>query len=235
MNTVAILQARMGSTRLPGKVLLPLADKPMLQNIIERVQRSTSLSRIVVTCPLADAEIFAPIVEICRYRDARGYATRPLFLNVWHDDPNDLVGRYRQAAITHGAELIVRVPCDNPCIDPDAIDRAVAHYLQYPSIYYSNTTDFCQGVAIDGIGVEVFSANRLCWLDYRTRGHALWREHPHKFFENAGILSLPPADIRLDVNTLADYDFIHSLYSHFGHNQFSTEDVLCALRTLGYR
>lgn len=226
MKIVAILQARMGSTRLPGKVMLPLAGKPMLQNIIERVQRSTLISKVVVTSPLCDEATFAPLYEPLRTYSPEGACTKNVFGINWWDDPNDLVGRYVHAAFITDADLIVRIPCDNPCIDPVYLDAAIEEYLKYPFIYYSNTTAEAGGSMVDGIGAEVISRSRLHWLDQRTVGHPEWREHPHRYFEDCGLLRLPRAVIRLDVNVQADYDYITDIYDHFGHNKFTSEQVV---------
>ena len=231
MKIVAILQARMGSTRLPGKVLLPLAGKPMLQNIIERVQRATTIDVIVVTYPLGDGDVFVPILEACRQRNEDGYATKFVHGNQWWDDPNDLVGRYLQAAIMHNADVIVRVPCDNPCVDPEYLDEAVRAYLRDPFIYYSNTTAHVGEIAVDGVGAEVFSLSRLKWLDQRVGDRADWREHPHRYFESCGLLSLPSAQLRLDVNTQEDYEYIRDLYDQFGSADFSSQQAVDYLLT----
>lgn len=226
MRTIAILQARLGSTRLPGKVLLPLAGKSMLQNIIERVQRATTIHAVRLTYPVADQAEFILIVEACRARTGQGFATRDVQGYAWWDDPRDLVGRYAETAMLSDADIIVRIPCDNPCIDPVFIDEAVRQYQQFPFVFYSNTTASVDGFAIDGIGAEVLSVSRLRWLDEKTRDVPEFREHPHKYFEATGLLDLPKADLRLDVNTHADYEFISAIYDHFGHNRFTTEEVL---------
>lgn len=215
MRVVAILQARTGSTRLPNKVLLPLAGKSMLQNIVERVRRSTRLDDIVVAIPSSDHG------KIGNYRMYE------------HHDESDLVGRYLAAARAYNADVIVRIPCDNPCIDPVYIDAAIEAYEQYPFIYYSNTTAKVGVDVVDGVGVEVFSRSRLEWLHRRTKGNPVWREHPHKYFEECGLLELPRATVRLDVNTEEDYRFLSAIYDHFGHNRFTTEEVLGFLTTQG--
>lgn len=213
MRIVAILQQRMGSTRLPGKALLPLAGKSMTQNIIERVQRSQRLHQVVLAVPARDEPAFHAMP--CRVH-------APLV------DDADLVGRYLVVANRTHADVIVRVPCDNPCIDPFYIDKAIDWYCREPEIYFSNTTDSCDGVMVDGIGCEVLSMSRLKWLDARTRdGDPIMREHPHLFFKPW----LPKAELRLDVNTQADYDFIKDIYDHFGHNTFDISHVLTYLST----
>lgn len=220
MKTVAILQARLNSTRLPNKVLLPLAGKSMLRNIVERVQRASSLHQVVIAIPSDDWGPINALALPC-----------PLY---WHDDEQDLVGRYVAAAEAFNADVIVRIPCDNPCIDPAYIDEAVLAYQRFPFIYYSNTTAMVGDVAIDGVGAEVLSRSRLHWLDQRTQGRPDWREHPHRYFESCGLLSLPQAALRLDVNTQADYDRIKTIYDHFGHNRFTADDVLQYVQALGW-
>lgn len=233
MRIVAILQARLNSTRLPGKILLPLAGKSMLQNIVERVQRATRPNDIVLAVPQVDAPELAPV--------ANGRA----WLYSYAGDEADLVGRYCAAACAFGADLIVRIPCDNPCVDPAYIDEAITDYLDGVYTFFSNTTVSVEHngrwTEVDGVGCEVFSISRLKWLDRITQGQPELREHPHKYFYDRraydydmpdhGIeFGFESADIRLDVNTQADYDFIKTIYDHFGHHRFTTQEVLHALR-----
>jgi spore coat polysaccharide biosynthesis protein SpsF (cytidylyltransferase family) len=139
-------------------------------------------------------------------------------------DENDLVARYLTVAERCHADIIVRVPCDNPCIEPEYIDFAVERWMKDLSPFITNTTAGCGGKWVDGIGAEVFSISRLRWLDNATKYHTdpSLREHPHKYF----CAHLPEADIRLDVNTEEDYQFIKSIYNHFGHNRFHISEVL---------
>jgi len=152
-------------------------------------------------------------------------------------EESDLVARYLGAAQQSGADLIVRVPGDNPCIDPACIDDAVFNYLAFPWLFYSNTTAQVNGKAVDGIGCEVFSVSRLEWLDQMTKNSPIHREHPHRYFEEClhaypgGIhIWQGGAALRLDVNTSQDYEFVKMIYDHFGHNQFTTEQVLTYLK-----
>jgi spore coat polysaccharide biosynthesis protein SpsF len=212
MKIVAILQARLGSTRLPGKSLFDLAGKPMVQNIVERVQRATRLDAVLLACPPQDAEAFEAI--------APGLVYAPDIAD------NDLVARYLLAAIHTCADVIVRIPCDNPCVDPGYTDQAVMAYLDTPHAYYTNTTAKVRHLWVDGVGVEVVSRSRLSWLDRITRGNDLWREHPHRWFEEHRVYTLPTADIHLDVNTEEDYLKIKALYERFGHNRFTAEEII---------
>jgi len=222
MNTVAIIQVRMGSTRLPGKALLPLAGVPLIHQLIERAQRATRLDGVVVAYPRRDHDAFRFLL----------HATPSVCLYAYPGDEDDLIGRYVGAAQAFGAQVIVRIPGDNPCVDPRYLDAAIEAYASDPCLYYSNTTAAVGDVMVDGIGAEVLSRSRLHWLDARTQGHAEWREHPHRYFEACGLLSLPPATMRLDVNTSADYAAIAALYTHFGQNRFTAAESVAAVPLL---
>jgi spore coat polysaccharide biosynthesis protein SpsF len=236
MRVVAILQARMNSSRLHGKMLLPLIGKPLLRHVIERTQRAKSIDAIVVTYPLGDGEAFVPIFEACRLRDAQGYATKQVFGNQWWDDPNDLVGRYLQAAITHNADIIVRIPCDNPCVDPAYIDLAVEKYLARPHIYVSTQyLHVHDRVYADGVGAEVFSLSRLQWLDQATTQSTQYREHPHLLFQDQHLIdgweqyqryANVSETIRLDVNDMPGYEFVKRIYDNFGNNTFTADEIV---------
>jgi spore coat polysaccharide biosynthesis protein SpsF len=218
MKIVAICQARLASTRLPGKMLLPLAGAPLLQRVLERVQRATRLDEIVLAVPHHDALTFLPLARTRAH------------LFPYHGEESDLVGRYLAAATAFGADLIVRIPCDNPCIDPSYIDQAIDGWFSEMSPFITNTTASCGGQWIDGIGAEVFSFNRLQWLDHVTRQRdPSLREHLHRFF----CAYLPQADLRLDINTQDDYDFIAGIYDalYSTHPHFTPEDILSYLTT----
>src|SRR5262245_40545029 len=112
-RVVAIIQARLDSTRLPNKVLLPLAGKSMLQNVIERVKRAKNLDRVIV----ATTGIVNRLGEICF--ECKVPAAD------WYGDENDLIGRYSWCARAYRADYVVRIGADNPCVEPEAIDSLV--------------------------------------------------------------------------------------------------------------
>jgi spore coat polysaccharide biosynthesis protein SpsF len=235
MKVVAILQARMNSTRLHGKSMLPLAGKPMVENIIERVQRSKRVDEVMLAFPEPDRTAFQPVLDACCANGIKRFTSMG-----YAGDENDLVARYYYAARLSEADLIVRVPCDNPCVEPEYIDQAVEAYLDKPFTFFSNTVAYIKNQCIDGIGAEVMSMSRLKWLEAKTSGNAQLREHPHKYFEETfpndydepdyGIEFKPPYHaLRFDVNTSADYEFIKDIYDHFGHNRFHVSEVLAYL------
>jgi spore coat polysaccharide biosynthesis protein SpsF (cytidylyltransferase family) len=113
MITLAIIQARMGSTRLPGKVMADIAGAPMLTRVVSRTARATSVDRVVVattTEPVDDQ-----LVAMCIHQ---GW-------DVFRGSQHDLLDRYYQAALLYRADVVVRITSDCPFIDPEIIDQVV--------------------------------------------------------------------------------------------------------------
>ena len=113
MKTVAIIQARMGSSRLPGKVLLDIGGRPMLQWVVERTRRAKTVDEVVVATTLDPSD--DPVFEFCKRKDYR----------VGRGSVHDVLDRYYQTARHFQADVVVRITADCPLIDPDLIDEAV--------------------------------------------------------------------------------------------------------------
>ncbi|MFD2333515.1 cytidylyltransferase domain-containing protein [Cohnella sp. GCM10020058] len=225
MRTAAILQARMGSTRLPGKVLMRAAGLPLLQHELERVSRATRVDEIVVATTRESAD--DPIAALCRklgYRCMRG-------------DEADVLGRYAEAAKACQADAIVRLTGDCPLIDPAVIDRVASAFLDRssPVDYASNTL-----VRTDprGLDTEVFSAEAL-QRTAREAKHAAEREHVTRYMyrhpDRFRLLNVPGTrdlhEHRWTVDTTEDFELVSrilaALYSQQPH--FGTSDVLALL------
>jgi hypothetical protein len=116
-RTVAIIQARMASSRLPGKVLQDIGGEPMLVRVVERVRRARLVHAVGVATTTDPSD--DPVAELCQ---ARGY---PL----WRGSQFDVLDRYYRAAVQFGADVIVRVTADCPVIDPDVIDQTVQAFF----------------------------------------------------------------------------------------------------------
>jgi spore coat polysaccharide biosynthesis protein SpsF len=117
MNIVVVIQARMKSTRLPGKVLLPLAGAPLLVRMLERVRSASRPSEIVVATSTDPSD--DPIVELCRRTRTR----------VYRGDATDLLDRHYRAALECHADAVVKIPSDCPLIDPAVIDRVLDAFV----------------------------------------------------------------------------------------------------------
>lgn len=229
LRIVCIVQQRMGSTRLPGKALLPLAGKSLTQNLLERVKRATKLDEVVLAVPGTPEN--ECLWQVAHDADCQFYWYR--------GDENDLVGRYLACAESFGADIICRIPGDNPCVQPEYIDLAVQSYQDSAQIYVSTMYPCIDGRRyFDGVGAEVVSVSRLRWLDHATEGCPLYREHPHKLFEDRHLIdgveqytrhAAVSETVHLDVNSQADYDFIKDIYDHFQCNTFHVSEVLTYL------
>ena len=154
LKVVAVIQARMGSTRLPGKVLLPLHGRPLLERMIARVQQARSLDEIVIaTTRLAMDASIVRLANVLGVRCVAGH-------------PDDLVDRHLQAARETGADAIVKIPSDCPLIDPAIIDQTVGFFReQHPRFAY--VSNLHPPTWPDGNDVEVMRRDAL---------EATWRE-----------------------------------------------------------
>ena len=148
MKTVIISQARMTSTRLPGKVLKKIAGKSLLEYQIERLSRSRIADEIVIATTTNETDL--PIVELCER------------LNVCYHRGSeaDVLSRYYDAAIKFKADIVVRVTSDCPVIDPMVIDSVISYFLEkYPDVDYISNTQ--ERSFPRGMDTEVFSIQAL--------------------------------------------------------------------------
>ena len=148
MKVVAIIQARMGSTRLPGKILKEVNGKTLLEYQIERVQRSSNINEIIVATTTNETD--EPIVRLCRN----------LGIACYRGSEQDVLGRYFEAATDYGANVVVRLTSDCPLIDPVIIDDVIQYYQSNQDLldYCSNTI---KRTFPRGLDVEVFSYEAL--------------------------------------------------------------------------
>ena len=169
---IAIVQARLGSTRLPGKILKTVNDKSLLKIMIDRVSKSRYIDEIVVATTTNPIDI--KIIEFCKKND----------INFFVGSENDVLSRYNDCALKYKPDTIVRLTSDCPLIDPNVIDLVVKNYLDNDFDYVSNTTPPDTSTYPDGSDVEVFSrsalikANKIA-TDEQDREHVtflFWRD-----------------------------------------------------------
>ncbi len=218
MKITAIIQARMGSTRLPGKVLLDVAGQSMLARVVRRVRRARRLDGLVVATSEATAD--APIVEECRR----------LGVDVFRGAEADVLDRYHQAAVEHKAEVVVRITSDCPLIDPGVIDRVVAEFRHVRPDYASNVL---RRTWPRGLDTEVITGDALAraWTEAKQpfeRAHVtpyVYR-HPERFELHSVAQPEDRSDGRWTVDSQADLDFVRAVYERFdGLDQFSWHHV----------
>lgn len=214
----------MGSTRLPGKVLMDIGGKSLLERHLNRVARMTTLAALVVACPsTAESQ---PIMDLCA---ALGVAcvTGP---------EHDVLERYRLAAEALGADVVVRVTSDNPFADPSLLDALVELY-RGGGVDYAFIGNSADGGYPYGLNAEVFSSALLEEVA-RLANLPEEREHvmpyvysrPHQY----RLKSLPGGDgyeFRLTVDVIADLERARKLYAELDRrDEFDWRDCVALLR-----
>lgn len=206
MKCAAIIQARMGSTRLPGKVMKTLADKTVLAHVIERVQAFQNVQEIVVATTLEGKD--DSIVE----------EAKRLGIMVYRGSESDVLSRYYEAALKAQAETVVRITSDCPLIDPEVSSLVIEEYfVNQECDYVSNTQERTYPRGLD---TEVFSFASLATAQ-REAIQPHDREHvtPYiynnpKFFSCRSVRnqgSIP--EYRWTLDTPEDWELICRVYS----------------------
>jgi spore coat polysaccharide biosynthesis protein SpsF len=222
MRTVAVVQARTGSTRLPSKVLLPLLGRPLLTMVMQRATRAASVDEAVVaTTTLADDD---PIVDLS---EREGWP-------VIRGSELDLLDRYLLAARRRNADRIVRITSDCPLIDPGLIDDVVAALERDGGDYASNTLEprtYPRGLDVEVVTAEALEAAGRTDADPASREHVTpWlRTHPERFrlVRVAGADDL--SEHRWTVDTAEDYELVRRICAAIGHDRFSWRDALAVV------
>lgn len=223
MKIVAITQARMGSTRLPGKVLREVLGKPLLEYQIERVRSSKLIHQLVIATTTKETD--QPIIELCK----------KLKVDYYRGSEEDVLSRYFHAAIQYEADIIVRLTSDCPLVDPDIIDAVITKFLSNDSNfdYVSNTIERSYPRGLD---VEVFSMKALD-LVIEKASRPVYREHvtpyiylhPEQF--NLGFIknNIDLSSLRLTVDTEEDLELISRVITEFYNSNiksFVLKDII---------
>jgi spore coat polysaccharide biosynthesis protein SpsF len=221
-NTVAIIQARMSSERLPGKVMAEIGGKPMLYHVVKRAERAELINLIVVaTSHHHDDDVienFCKENAVVCFRGSR----------------NDVLDRYYQAARYLDALVIVRLTADCPLLDPGIIDKIILNYYEGDFDYVSNIIEYTYP---DGLDTEVFSFDALnrAWREARLKSE---REHVTPYLRNHPeifrLVNISHTEdlshLRWTVDEPQDMDFIRSVFAHMGDSCFGMTDTLNLLR-----
>ncbi len=200
MRTVGIVQARMGSTRLPGKVLKKIDDKPLLAYQIERMKKASFIDELVIaTTPYGNEDI----INLCN----------ELNVSYFIGSEQDVLARYYEAAVRFGADVVVRMTSDCPLIDPAIIDSIIQTYFNGEYDYVSNTQ---LRTFPRGMDTEVFSMKLLkeafenAKLDYeREHVTPYFYLNPNKYNVGQYISEKENySHLRLTVDTVEDFELI---------------------------
>ncbi|HZU86470.1 MAG TPA: glycosyltransferase family protein [Anaerolineaceae bacterium] len=222
-NVVAIIQARMSSSRLPGKVLRDIGGQSMLERMITRVQRSQRINRIVIATTIDPSD--APIAELCQ---SKGW---PFFRGNLYD----VLDRYYQAALEFKASTIVRLTADCPLIDPTIIDLTLEQFFQAGVDFAANRLPppWHRTYPI-GMDTEVcsFGALERAWREAQApyeREHVLpyLYDEPGRF--RTLLVNTEPdyGHLRWTVDTTQDLEVIQRVYALFeGRDDFTYAELL---------
>jgi spore coat polysaccharide biosynthesis protein SpsF len=218
LKVIAIVQARMGSTRLPGKVLADIHGHPMLWCVVQRTRAAETVDEIVVATTTEPADDL--IVAFCREHR----------VSCFRGSEPDVLDRYYQAARQRGAEAVVRITSDCPLIDPEVIDKTVRAFLVERPDYASNCVVRTYPRGVDN-EVMTFRALELAWREARQ---PYQRVHVTPYiYENPGkfkILSVTGEQdhsaYRWTVDTAEDLEFVRAVYARCEGEGFLLRDVV---------
>lgn len=225
LNIVATIEARMTSSRLPGKVLLPIGGQPALGLLINRLKQSRYLDAIIVatTTNETDDSIQA-LAEECGVLCFRGSET-------------DVLGRVVGAAQQASAEIIVEITGDCPFVDPALVDRGIEEFFSHPVDYASNTIPSSYP---NGFDVQVFPRTVLEEVEQKTfdpidRTHVSYYIYQHPEMYRLHAWGAPPEwhspELRVTLDEQADYQVLCAIYDGLKHmSNFGVTDVITFLR-----
>lgn len=228
MRIVTVIQTRMSSTRLPGKVMLPILGKPLLIRMLERVQSAKLTGDLIVATSINNDD--DEIEKLCDQNNItcfRGHLT-------------DLLDRHYQVAVKFRADAVVKIPSDCPLIDPRVIDRVIQHYID--SEEFDFVSNLHPATYPDGNDVEImsFASLECAWKDAAKDYE---REHTTPFiWEHRDVFNVGNVlwETGLDYSTShrwtidypEDYEFIRKIFEELypSNPVFSLNDILDLLK-----
>ncbi|OPX84999.1 MAG: 3-deoxy-manno-octulosonate cytidylyltransferase [Pelotomaculum sp. PtaB.Bin104] len=206
MKTGIIIQARLGSTRLPGKVLLPLAGKTVLECLLERLQSKKNDADIIIATTASASD--DKIVNFCQ---ENGFS-------YFRGSEQDVLARYYGAALQYGISVVVRITSDCPLLDVDLLDEMLDEFRLFSEVdYYSNCL---KRTYPRGFDIEIFTFDSLRTA-YENAIMPYEREHvtPYIWQNKKGYFKIKDkigvedySHLRLTLDTREDYELINAIY-----------------------
>lgn len=222
-DVIALVQARMGSTRFPGKMLAPLGGRTLLEWVLLRAGRSRLVNKVLLATTDLERDN-----ELIRIAESLG-------VEVYRGSEQDVLERFVLAGKKYNANLIVRICADNPFLDPEEIDRLISFYRNNKCDYACNHRAQLGSQYSDGFGAEILSLKLMVEIADRTieKRH---REHVTSFLlenpANYAIKAVPAPfglnkpELRFDIDTLGDYEYIKSLLNKGVHIKMSAREII---------
>jgi spore coat polysaccharide biosynthesis protein SpsF len=209
MRVVAIIQARMGSTRLPGKVLKDLGGETVLARVVNRTRRAMLLDDVAVATSTLPAD------------DAIAQECERLKVACFRGDEVDVLDRYYRAAQKFAADAIVRITADCPLIDAELIDATIRSSLEQEADYGTNSLVLTYPRGLD---VEVFTADALArtWSAAKEEYQRIHvtpylYENPELFKVISIAEEVDHSKYRWTLDTIEDLEVLRAVYKHFGN------------------
>ncbi len=224
MSVIAIIQARMGSTRLPKKILKRIQGRTVLEHVIDRTRAAKKVDDVIVAATTRKED--SKIVRLCAELD----------ISTFCGSEDDVLDRYYQAARLFKAEYIVRITSDCPLIDPKVIDDVITLYFGKNANY---ATNLLPETFPDGEDVEVFSFNalRIAWENAKLVSE---REHVTPFIRNnPNVFKIVNLECEFDlsakrwtVDEPEDFEFVKIVYENLycKNPLFGMEEILSFLK-----
>ena len=221
-NTLAIIQARLGSTRLPGKVLKKILGKTVLEHIIERLSYAGKIDQLIIaTSNLSENDQIADLAK------QKG-------ISCFRGDEDDVLNRFYQAALQYKGDIVVRITGDCPLVDPFVVDKIIDYHVSHGGDYTSNTIQrtFPRGIVAEVLTIDVLK--RLSQMDLDPA----YREHVTQYIlhnpEQFKLNSFTQNEISFNtewrwvLDTEEDFEFIQYVFSRLYNNDgslFRVEDI----------
>ena len=226
MKIVATIEARMTSSRLPGKVMLPAKSKPMLEHLVDRLRRATSVEEIVLATTINSSDDV--LVDFARRQQ----------IGVFRGSEDDVMSRVIGAAESARADVVVEITGDCPIIDFRIVEQMVRMFLANPCEYCSNALVRSYPIGMDTqvLRLETLQRSFVMTSDPLDREHVTRhiRMNPEKFVH---LHLVAPPDLHwpklgLTLDERADYELLKRIIEYFGDAKpdFSCGDVLNLLR-----
>lgn len=222
MKTTVIIQARMGSTRLPGKVMLDLAGKPILSHVIDRCKAISLVDEVVIATTTSSMD--DTIVDLAHTEN----------VGIYRGSETNVLQRYYEAAKASRSDIVVRVTSDCPLLDPDISSKVVRCFRESTLLDYCSNT--IQRTFPQGLDTEVFSMQAL-EKSYYNANKAYEQEHVTPYiYQNPNLFKMVQlcvkdkdySSYRWTVDTPDDYELIKIVYDrlYLPHEIFTYGQVL---------
>lgn len=222
-RVVCVIQARMNSTRLPGKTLLPLAGKPVLGHMIERMRRSEYIDEVVVAC--TESEHDQVIIDLLDMMDCRYH----------RGSEHDVLTRVLETAKKFEADIIVELTSDCPCCDPGVADKVIEGLIEGDKIDYSSNVinrTYARGLDVQAFTMEALERTNLevdnlvdrshvsTWMYKNPKTNDIYKKCSHSLYGHDF------HDIRLTLDTEDDYELLRLVFNAFPNNHFDCKDLI---------